>query len=194
MRIRIALATAMAVTYMFMSFNGRPAAAQAVTGVPGATHPGSTAGSTTGQIGSSTTLRAAITNQLWPVLSGVDPPVTTTTPTAVSVPTAATTTVVAPPVAAPPPPVTPPPPPPPTDATSTDTTDWQCIRVHESGDVYNDPGRPSGAYGILESTWESFGFSGWPYEAAPAVQDALALRLYSEYGWNPWSTRYVCGL
>ena len=96
------------------------------------------------------------------------------------------------PVAAPAPP--PPPPPPPTDATSTATTDWQCIRVHESGDEYNDPSRPSGAYGILASTWRSFGYSGWPYEAAPAVQDALALRLYAEYGWQPWSTRYVCGL
>jgi hypothetical protein len=91
-------------------------------------------------------------------------------------------------------PAPPPPPPPPTDATSTATTDWQCIRVHESGDEYNDPGRPSGAYGILVETWRSFGYSGWPYEAAPAVQDALALRLYAEYGWQPWSTRYVCGL
>ena len=97
------------------------------------------------------------------------------------------------PVAVPAPPP-PPPPPPPTDATSTATTDWQCIRVHESGDEYNDPSRPSGAYGILVSTWRSFGYSGWPYEAAPAIQDALALRLYAEYGWQPWSTRYVCGL
>ena len=90
------------------------------------------------------------------------------------------------PVAVPAPP--PPPPPPPTDATSTATTDWQCIRVHESGDEYNDAARPSGAYGILVETWRSFGYSGWPYEAAPAVQDALALRLYAEYGWQPWST------
>ena len=97
-------------------------------------------------------------------------------------------------VAVPTPPPPPPPPPPPTDATSTATTDWQCIRIHESGDAYNDPSRPSGAYGILEETWRSFGYSGWPYEAAPAVQDALALRLYAEYGWQPWSTRYVCGL
>ncbi|HEX4082436.1 MAG TPA: transglycosylase family protein, partial [Acidimicrobiales bacterium] len=97
------------------------------------------------------------------------------------------------PVAVPAPPP-PPPPPPPTDATSTTTADWQCIRVHESGDEYNDAARPSGAYGILVSTWRSFGYSGWPYEAAPAVQDALALRLYAEYGWHPWSTRYACGL
>ena len=88
----------------------------------------------------------------------------------------------------------PPPPPPPTDATSTDTTDWQCIRVRESGDIYNDAAEPSGAYGILEVTWQSNGYSGWPYEASPATQDALALKLYNEFGWVPWSSRYACGL
>ncbi len=86
------------------------------------------------------------------------------------------------------------PPPPPTDATSTDTADWQCIRVRESGDSYNDPTKPSGAYGILEMTWRSNGFNGWPYEAAAALQDALALKLYSEFGWAPWSSRFACGL
>jgi muramidase (phage lysozyme) len=81
-----------------------------------------------------------------------------------------------------------------TDATSTATPDWQCIRIHESGDRYNDPSAPSGAYGIVPVTWASYGYSGWPYEAPPAVQDALALRLYNEYGWQPWSSRYACGL
>jgi hypothetical protein len=80
------------------------------------------------------------------------------------------------------------------DATSVATADWACIRVHESGDRYNDPNDPSGAYGILISTWRSFGYSGWPYEAPPSVQDALALRLYAEYGFHPWSSRYACGL
>jgi hypothetical protein len=80
------------------------------------------------------------------------------------------------------------------DATSTATADWDCIRVHESGDRYNDPSAPSGAYGILLSTWQSFGYSGWPYQAAPAVQDALALRLYAEGGFSPWSSRYACGV
>jgi len=82
----------------------------------------------------------------------------------------------------------------PTDATSTNTTDWQCIRVHESGDEYNNPAEPSGAYGILETTWLSNGYSGWPYQASATVQDALALQLYNEFGWTPWSTRFVCGL
>jgi hypothetical protein len=95
------------------------------------------------------------------------------------------------PVAAP---VVPTTPPSPSDATSVATSDWQCIRVHESGDRYNDPSEPSGAYGILISTWRSFGFTGWPYQAAPAVQDALALRLYAMYGFHPWSSRFACGL
>ena len=117
----------------------------------------------------------------------------------------ATPTTLAPapaaPVVTPAPPVTTPLPPPPpapvpvaSDATTVDTNDWMCIRIHESGDRYNDPSEPSGAYGILLSTWQSFGYSGWPYEAAPAVQDALALRLYSMYGFHPWSSRYACGL
>ncbi len=84
--------------------------------------------------------------------------------------------------------------PPPTDWTSTATPDWQCIRIRESGDVYNDPTRPSGAYGILDSTWVSMGYGGWPYEASPTVQDEAALTLYHEYGWQPWSSRFACGL
>ena len=107
------------------------------------------------------------------------------------------------PTDAPPPPTTAAPPAPPaapvppvveTDANSVATADWQCIRMRESGDNYNNPNMPSGAYGILISTWQSFGYSGWPYQAAPAVQDALALRLHSEYGFNPWSSRFACGL
>ncbi len=93
-----------------------------------------------------------------------------------------------------PPPAPAPAPPVVTDATSTDTADWACIRDRESNDRYSDPSAPSGAYGIIQSTWHSYGYSGWPYEAAPAIQDALALRLYNSYGWAPWSSRYACGL
>jgi Transglycosylase-like domain len=88
----------------------------------------------------------------------------------------------------------PPPPPPPTDATSTDTADWSCIRTRESGDRYNDPNAPSGAYGILQVTWNSFGYSGWPYQAGADAQDRIALQLYNEYGWAPWGSRFACGL
>jgi|BarGraIncu00222A_1022003.scaffolds.fasta_scaffold02711_5 hypothetical protein len=112
--------------------------------------------------------------------------------TATTTPVAATPApaVVAVPVAAPAPaPVVPV-----SDATSTATGDWNCIRVHESGDRYNDSSAPSGAYGIISVTWHSYGYSGWPYEASPATQDALALKLYNQYGWQPWSTRNACGL
>jgi hypothetical protein len=80
------------------------------------------------------------------------------------------------------------------DSNSVYTADWMCIRVHESGNRYNDPAEPSGAYGILLSTWRAFGYSGWPYQAAPVVQDALALRLHEMYGFDPWSSRFACGL
>jgi hypothetical protein len=88
----------------------------------------------------------------------------------------------------------PPPPPVVTDATSTTTPDWACIRDHESGDRFNTPAAPGGAYGFLEGTWLSLGYGGWPYQAPPAVQDHAVLFLYNELGWQPWSTRVVCGL
>jgi Transglycosylase-like domain len=130
------------------------------------------------------------------------PAVTTTTITITTSPTSITTAKAAPkPLPAPTVPPTvpttvpaPPPTQPITDATSTDTPDWQCIRVHESGDQYNSPSAPSGAYGIVSVTWRSNGYEGWPYEAAAATQDNLALKLFHEYGWQPWSTRFACGL
>ncbi|MGH8988215.1 MAG: hypothetical protein ACRDXC_06410 [Acidimicrobiales bacterium] len=91
---------------------------------------------------------------------------------------------------------TPPPAPPPpvTDSTSTTTPDWACIRQYESGDQYNSPTVPGGAYGFLEMTWLSLGYSGWPYQASPWVQSRAALFLHNELGWQPWGTRFVCGL
>ena len=183
MRTRIALAAAMAVSYIITSFTVHPAAAGAATVPPATPASGGTQGAA-----------LSITQILWPKVVGValatgqggTRPAASTAAAAFDAAVAAAQAAAA---AAPPPP-----PPPPTDATSTDTADWQCIRIHESGDVYNDPGEPSGAYGILKSTWQSYGYGGWPYEAAPSVQDALALELYAEYGWRPWSTSAVCGL
>ena len=86
------------------------------------------------------------------------------------------------------------PPPMLTDSNSTTTPDWACIRLHESGDLYNSPAVPGGAYGFLEITWLSLGYSGWPYQASAGVQSRAALFLYNELGWQPWSTRFVCGL
>jgi hypothetical protein len=115
-----------------------------------------------------------------------------TTPTTTPKPTTAAT---APPVVTPTTPPAPPVAPPPvTDANSIATADWACIRMHESGDRYNSPAAPSGAYGILISTWRSFGLSGWPYEAPASLQDQVALELYARYGFHPWSSRYACGL
>jgi hypothetical protein len=79
------------------------------------------------------------------------------------------------------------------DATSTDTPDWACIRQHESGGNYSVGN--GGAYQFEQGTWT--GLTGLPSPAQdypPAVQDAAALKLYSQRGWEPWTTRYVCGL
>jgi hypothetical protein len=79
------------------------------------------------------------------------------------------------------------------DATSTNTADWACIRQHESGGNYSVGN--GGAYQFQFGTWNAL--TGLPSPAedySPAVQDAAALKLYSERGWQPWTTRYVCGL
>ncbi len=79
------------------------------------------------------------------------------------------------------------------DATSTNTADWACIREHESGDNYAEGG--GGAYQFELATWQ--GLTGLPSPAEdypPSVQDAAALKLYAQRGWEPWTTRYVCGL
>jgi hypothetical protein len=102
-------------------------------------------------------------------------------------------------VAAPTPAPVPTPPPAPaptggvTDATSTSTPDWACIRQHESNDNYAIGN--GGAYQFQFGTWNAL--TGLPSPAEdypPAVQDAAALTLYAQRGWQPWSTRYVCGL
>jgi hypothetical protein len=78
------------------------------------------------------------------------------------------------------------------DGTSTDTPDWACIRDHESGDNYSEPG--GGAYQFESVTWADYDGYAEANEAPPAVQDQKALLTYRERGWEPWSTRYVCGL
>ncbi len=79
------------------------------------------------------------------------------------------------------------------DATSTNTPDWACIREHESGDNYSEGG--GGAYQFEFATWH--GLTGLPSPAQdypPSVQDSAALELYAQRGWEPWTTRFVCGL
>ncbi len=79
------------------------------------------------------------------------------------------------------------------DATSTATADWACIRQHESGGNYGEGG--GGAYQFEFGTWNSLTGLPAPAEDYPAAtQDAAALRLYAERGFEPWTTRWVCGL
>jgi Transglycosylase-like domain len=79
------------------------------------------------------------------------------------------------------------------DATSTNTPDWACIRQHESGDNYSIGN--GGAYQFELGTWTALTGLPSPAEDYPAaVQDSAALKLYAQRGWEPWTTRYVCGL
>ena len=88
------------------------------------------------------------------------------------------------------------------DAVSTNTPDWACIRRLESGDNYTESGDEpeGGAYQFNETTWLSLGFSGTPAGSPAWVQDQAALALYkwdARYTWSPWSawqTAPACGL
>jgi hypothetical protein len=187
-RIRIALTTAIAVIAGMTTGIFTPSISHQTASAQAATHHSTHTTGTT--VLSHTALSAfAIPKAVAPTkpTASTTPTTTPVTPTTTPVTTPTTTPTTTPPVAAPPPP-------PVTDATSVDTADWNCIRVHESGDQYNSPEAPSGAYGILISTWREFGYSGWPYEAPASMQDQVALELYARYGWEPWSSRFACGL
>jgi hypothetical protein len=79
------------------------------------------------------------------------------------------------------------------DATSTNTPDWACIRQRESSGNYAEGG--GGAYQFGNGTWTSVTGLPGPAQSYPAAtQDSAALRLFAQRGWEPWTTRYVCGL
>jgi hypothetical protein len=79
------------------------------------------------------------------------------------------------------------------DATTTGTPDWACIRQRESGGNYGAGG--GGAYQFQDGTWTGVTGLPGPAQSYPAAtQDAAALRLYAQRGWAPWTTRYACGL
>lgn len=74
--------------------------------------------------------------------------------------------------------------------------DWYRLRVCESGNNYaiNTGNGYYGAYQFDVGTWRSIGGSGYPNEASPATQDALALLLWQRRGWAPWACASILGL
>jgi hypothetical protein len=66
--------------------------------------------------------------------------------------------------------------------------DFARLRQCESGGNYsiNTGNGFSGAYQFDPQTWRGLGYSGYPYQAAPAVQDQAAAKLYNARGWQPW--------
>ena len=74
--------------------------------------------------------------------------------------------------------------------------DWYRLRVCESGNNYaiNTGNGYYGAYQFDLSTWRSVGGTGYPHQASPAVQDALALKLWQQRGWSPWACAGIVGL
>ena len=73
---------------------------------------------------------------------------------------------------------------------------WQRLRMCESSDNYrtNTGNGHYGAYQFDVATWRSVGGSGLPSNASKAEQDARALMLYRERGWQPWQCAGILGL
>lgn len=75
-------------------------------------------------------------------------------------------------------------------------SDWYRLRMCESSDNYsiNTGNGHYGAYQFDLPTWQSVGGTGYPYQASPGEQDARALILYRERGWQPWQCASILGL
>jgi uncharacterized protein YabE (DUF348 family) len=69
---------------------------------------------------------------------------------------------------------------------------WAKLRMCEAGGDYtrNSGNGYYGAYQFNLSTWQSNGGTGSPHEAAPAVQDEIAKKLFARRGASPWP---ICG-
>ena len=91
----------------------------------------------------------------------------------------------------------------PTDATSTHTRDWACIRWFESRDNFrshsNEPF--TGAYQIANFVWHAtLRLPGQAWQHSRRTQDRAALQLWHydlrTWGnpWHTWETAPVCGL
>lgn len=74
--------------------------------------------------------------------------------------------------------------------------DWLRLRQCESGNNYaiNTGNGYYGAYQFDLGTWRSVGGAGYPHQASPATQDALALKLWRQRGWSPWTCARILGL
>ena len=73
---------------------------------------------------------------------------------------------------------------------------WYRLRVCESSNNYsiNTGNGYYGAYQFDLATWRSVGGSGYPNQASAGEQDARALILYRERGWQPWTCARILGL
>jgi peptidoglycan hydrolase-like protein with peptidoglycan-binding domain len=73
---------------------------------------------------------------------------------------------------------------------------WLRLRQCESSNNYaiNTGNAHYGAYQFDLATWRSVGGSGYPSSASPAEQNARALILYRERGWQPWQCATILGL
>lgn len=65
---------------------------------------------------------------------------------------------------------------------------WSALRECESHNRYalNTGNGYYGAYQFKLGTWLNLGFSGYPHEATPAVQDEAARVLQAKSGWGQW--------
>jgi peptidoglycan hydrolase-like protein with peptidoglycan-binding domain len=73
---------------------------------------------------------------------------------------------------------------------------WLRLRTCESSNNYaiNTGNGYYGAYQFDVPTWRSVGGRGLPSQASKAEQDARALILYRERGWQPWTCAGILGL
>jgi peptidoglycan hydrolase-like protein with peptidoglycan-binding domain len=76
------------------------------------------------------------------------------------------------------------------------SSSWNRLRNCESSNDYsiNTGNGYYGAYQFNLSTWQSVGGQGYPNHASRSEQDARALILYRERGWQPWTCAGILGL
>jgi methylmalonyl-CoA mutase cobalamin-binding subunit len=73
-------------------------------------------------------------------------------------------------------------------ASTATASDFARLRMCESSNNYqaNTGNGYYGAYQFELRTWRGLGFTGYPHNASPAVQDAAARELQADRGWQPW--------